>query len=174
MAAKRRGFAFYDRPGTTGVPNMQSCKYKTSEPVLLGSLVLKDSNGEITVFGGGTDAVVYGVALEAAATKLNYGEPFAGQTTVATGRVQEVSVCVADEVSQFSARLEDGSTNIVVPLQTHIGESYGVAVDANGDWFVDTSETTTKIVKIVDIVEALGPKLGFIVVKFLPAVITQS
>ena len=167
----RRGFEPARRTGTT-VPRVISGLYKTSEAIIKGSLVLTDSNGEYVLFGGGTDAVVKGVALEGAGTKKGYGEPFASQTVVATGREQAVSVSIADREQEFSCRQEDGSGNIVAPLQTHIGEEYGVAKDADGVWFVDRSETTTKIVRITDIVESGGgTSLGFILVKFLEAVI---
>lgn len=166
----RRGFAPARRTGGT-VPRVDDGLYKTGEAIKQGSLVLLDGNGEYTVFGGGTNAIVRGVALEAAGTKKNYGEPNASQTIFATGRRQAVSVAIADTEQEFSARQEDGSGNIVAPLQTHIGESYGVAVDSDGQWFIDRSETTTKIVVITDIVEAQGSQAGYVLCKFLPAVL---
>ncbi len=167
-----RGFA--PARGFKTIPSTVSGKYKTGEAIVIGSLLVLDSNGELTVCGADPTAV-RGVALEAAGSKLNYGEPYSAQTTgIVAGRVQEVSFAEADRSTMFSAQLEDGSSNIVVPLQTHIGESYGVAKRANGSWFVDTSETSAKVVEIVDIVEAQGIQLGFVIVKFLEAVIAAA
>ena len=174
MAAIRRGFAPARRTGST-VPRIVSGVYKTGAQVtaiIKGSILQVDGDGLLIVSAADPTSLVKGVALEAAASKLNYGEPFASQTAFATGRVQEVSYAVADAEQEFSARLETGG-NIVAPLQTHIGEEYGVAVDANGQWYVDTGEGSAKVVKITDIVEAAGgAALGYVLVKFLQAVVS--
>lgn len=166
MAAGKRGFAPARRG--TAVPRVVTGKYKTSEAIKNGSLLVLDANGELVIFGGGTDTVVTGVALQAAETNLGYGEPFSDQTQHATGREQTVSYAVNDAEQEFSAQLQSDANTIVAPLQTHIGEEYGVAVRADGSWYIDTGETTTKIVHITDIVEAAGGNaLGFVICRFL-------
>lgn len=158
--------------GNNGVPLVNSEKYKTGEAIVVGSLVLFDGNGELTLFGGGTDAVVEGVALEAAGSKLNYGEPFSSQTTgVVAGRAQEISYAKADRETIFTCRGVNGGTDPVTPLQTHIGEQYGVAVSADGSWYLDIAETTTKICQIVGIIPSQGGQIGLFKVKFLEAVL---
>lgn len=165
----RRGFRQARRTGTT-VPRIISGKYKTGEAIIKGSVLQKDANGELIVSAADPANSVAGVALEAAGSKLNAGEPFASKTVVATGRVQEVSYVVADTEQEFSGRMENGG-NVVAPLQTHIGEEYGIAKDADGEWFIDETETVAKVVRITDIVEAHGPQAGFHLFKFLQAVV---
>lgn len=155
------------RTGTT-VPRMQSMLYKTGEAIVNGSLVVGDANGEL-VLCGADPANVKGVALEGAGTKLNYGEPFASQTVHATGRVQEVTIAVADREQEFSGRMENGG-NVVAPLQTHINTSYGVA-NVAGEWVIDETETVNVVVVITDIVEASGSQPGYHLFRFLEAVI---
>ena len=158
--------------GNNGVPQTISDKYKTGEAIVIGSLVLRDANGEFVLFGGGTDAVVFGVAEEAAGSKLNYGEPFSSQTTgIVAGRLQHISVAQADRETTFMARGVNGGTDPVTPLQTHVGEEYGVAKDSDGSWYVDIAEVTTKIVHIVKIHPAQGGQIGLFEVKFLEAVL---
>lgn len=158
--------------GTTGIPNTNSEKYKTGEAIVKGSLVLFDANGELTLFAGGTDAVVEGVALEAAGSKLNFGEPFSSQTTgVVAGRVQEISYAKADRETVFLCRGVNGGTDPVTPTQTHIGEKYGVAKDSDGSWYLDIAEVTTLICQIVGIIPSQGGQIGLFKVKFLEAVL---
>jgi hypothetical protein len=53
-----------------------------------------------------------------------------------------------------------------VPLQTHIGEQYGVAKVGN-DWVIDFAETVAKVVEITDIVPGDG---NFFICKILKTV----
>ena len=171
----RQGFAPYLVPGSGNASfAVRSQKYKTSEAIVIGTILQSDTNGELIVSAADPASALKGVALEGAGTKLNFGEPFVGQTVFATGRVQEVSYAIADSRTLFSCRQEDGSGNVVAPLQTHIGEKYGVAKDADLQWFIDRAETTAIVVEIVDIVESLGTHLGFCVVKFVPAVLLPA
>lgn len=148
------------------VPYVQSVQYKTGEAIIRGSVVLVDANGQLNL-AGADPASIYGVALEPAGSKPGFDA--ANSPTVVTGRVQEVSTAVASRLSIFSGRMEDGSGNIVAPLQTHIGEQYGIAKDANGEWFIDESETTNKRVQIIDIDTVVGVHLF----KFLEANLQQ-
>jgi hypothetical protein len=130
------------------VPNIQSGKYKTGEAIVNGSMLGLDANGELILHTGTTAVDVAGVALEGAATKPGWD---AGNSpTVVTGRVQEVSYAIADADTVFAIRQEDGSGNLVDPVQADIGDSYGV-LNVSGEWRLDRSETTTKIFIIVDV-----------------------
>lgn len=165
------GFAPIRRAG--GVPVVRSEKYKDAEAIIKGSLLQLDANGELIVapadpvIGAGG---VYGVALEGAGTKLNYGEPFASQTVHATGRVQEVSVAVLSREQEFVCRGVNGGTDPVTPLQTHIGEIYGVAMAVGGVWYMDIADTTNDVVVVTGIIPAQGGQIGLFIVKFLEAV----
>jgi hypothetical protein len=146
------------------VPDILSAKYKTGESIVQGSLLARDSAGELILHTGTTAINVVGVALEKAASKPGWDA--ANSPTVVTGRVQEDSFAQADIDTVYSIRQEDGSGNLVAPVQTHIGEQYGV-LNVSGEWRLDRSETTTKIFRIVDIDIANG--LTF--VKFLATAI---
>lgn len=148
-----------------GVPFVRSGKYKTGEAIVFGSLLTVDTNGELTLHGGATAVDVVGIALEAAGSRPGYDM---GHTPiVVTGRKQEISFIQADAETVFSAQLCTDSTGatLVTAAQTHIGEEYGVAKDASGQWLVDTSETTTKVFEIVDI----DTDLNVVYVKFMAA-----
>lgn len=157
------------RFGGLGAPEVQSIKYKTAEAIKLGSLVLLDANGELTIFGGGTDATVLGVAGEPAASKPGFNLPNDNITSFVTGRVQEVSTWLADRNAVFSCRGKSTTTDPVVPTQTIVGETRGVAVDADGEWYMDMDEVTTNILRVVDI--DIPNKIFF--VKFLEAVLQR-
>lgn len=121
-------------------PDVVSGKYKTSEAILTGSLLVIDSNGEFTVCGV-DPAVIDAVALEPAASKPGWDMANSSQIIAVTGRVQEVSAARANRTTVFSSRIEDGSGNIVTPAQTNIDEEYGITKDANGEWYVNTAKT---------------------------------
>jgi hypothetical protein len=160
-----RGFNIARLP--SGTPNIVSYKYDSAQTFVAGALVVDASDGEIVEFGGGTDAVVLGVALEGANTRPG-GTGIAHNPLVVTGgQKDEVSVAVADRSTVFSCRGVDGSTDPVTPTVTHIGEKYGVAKHADGEWYLDIAETTTLICEIVDI--DIDNKIFF--VKFLEAVL---
>lgn len=159
----------YARSAKT-VPTIQSIEYKSGATFKKLALVIDDTNGQVDECGA-DPASVLGVALEGVATKLGFGEPYASQTVFATGREAEVSVCIADRLTEFSARGVNGGTDPVAPLQTNIGEQYGVA-KVNDDWVIDLAEITAKVVEITDIVlEADGT--GFFICKFLESVLSR-
>lgn len=143
-----RGFNTLRRTGTT-VPRVQAMAYATGQTFKRGALVVKNSAGEV-VECGADPAAVEGVALQGAGTGIGFDLPNSSTTNVVTGRNQEVSVAIADDEQEFSARGVNGGTDPVLPLLTHIGEQYGVAKVGN-DWVIDFAETTAKVVEITDI-----------------------
>jgi uncharacterized glyoxalase superfamily protein PhnB len=158
MGARAIQFA---RRGGTGVPLIQSQKYKTGEAIIKGSLLAEDANGELILHLGGTNKAVVGIALEAADSRPGFDA--ANSPTVVTGRKQELSYVVADLETVFSAQLTgDGGATITTAAQTHVGEEYGVVKDADGIWYIDTTETVTKIFDIVD----FDADLNVVFVKF--------
>jgi spermidine/putrescine-binding protein len=161
---------FARRLSGANVPAVQSTKYKTGEAIVKGSLLLFDANGELTLFGGGAGVVVCGLALEAAGSRAGYN--MANSPTVFTGRKQEISYVIPGEDTLFWIDMFTSSagTTAVTAAQTHINEQYGAAVDANGNWFLDTSEVTALVFEIIDIDTDLNRAL----VKIIAADVQQA
>jgi hypothetical protein len=154
----------------TGTPHIQSMAYTTGQTFKIGALVINLGAGVGEIVECGADpAEVTGVAAEPAGSKPGFDA--ANSPTVVTGRAQEVSVMTANAEDIFAI---DGSADAGVtqltPLVTHLNESYGVAKDANGVWFLDTTEVAAKVFNIVDI--DIDNKVFF--VKFLQAVIAAA
>lgn len=137
----------FGRKGSTGVPNVRSLPYKTGEAIVRGSLVFKDANGELNLCGA-DPALIAGVALEAAASRPGYSA--ANNPAVVTGAKQEISIVIPDDETEFTARGVNGGTDPVIPLTTHLGETYGVA-NVSGEWVIDFADTTNTRVVITDI-----------------------
>lgn len=165
-----KALEFARRLSGAPVPAVQSTKYKTGEAIVKGSLLLFDANGELTVFAGATGVIVGGIALEAAGSRAGYN--MANSPTVFTGRKQEISYIVPTPDHLFWVEMYDSSagTGRVTAAQTHLNERYGAAVDANGNWFLDTSETTSIVFEIIDI----DTDLNLAVVKIIPADVQQD
>lgn len=150
----------------SGTPNIQSVAVTAAQSFKKGALVVDVSAGTISEFGGGTDAVVLGVALEPAFSKPGNDMNFS-PTVITGGNPTECSIALADRTNVFSCRGVNGGTDPVTPTQTMVGEDYGV-LKVGDDWCLDLAETTTKICTIVDI--DIEQKIFF--VKFLEAVLS--
>ena len=125
-----------------GVEDVQSMAYVTSALIVKGT-VLIFASGEVQV-GGTNPTPIVGVALEDAATKPGWEPGHSSQVDVTTGRVQEVSVAIANATTIFSGA---GSSD---PAQANVGVEYGINV-SSGVWTVDLTDTSTTRVNIVDI-----------------------
>jgi hypothetical protein len=132
------------------VPATQSIQYATGQTFGKGA-VLALTSGEVVVATAPiTGATIFGVSLEAVASKPGYDA--ANSPTVVTGRVQEVDVVRADAITVFSSELVNGSDVRIAPTQARIGVDYGFRIDANGIWVVDVSLTAGNAsVRITDI-----------------------
>lgn len=148
----------------SGTPNIINYPYTAGQTFKKGALVVDVAAGTISEFGGGTDAVVLGVALEDAGSRP--GNNYGGTVDVTTGTINEVAVAIADRSQIFSCRGINGGTDPLTPTRTMVGEQYGVA-KVGDDWVLDQAEVTTLIVEIVDI--DIDNKIFF--VKFLEAVL---
>lgn len=154
----------YARGRNNAAPRVQCMAYATGQVFKAQALVVLNANGEIVECGADPVAVL-GIALNGAGTGPGYDLPNSSVTTVVTGRVQEVSVLIANDTDEYYARGVNGATDPVLPLQTHIGEQYGVAKVGN-DWVIDFAEVTVKSVEITDIL----PESNHFVFKFLKTV----
>lgn len=156
------------REGTT-VPTIRSMKYKTGEAIIEGSLTVTDANGEQTLCGA-DPVTVRGVALQAAGRELGKAFDFDSQVVARTGYSQNLSIAIAENNVEFSGRMVNGGTDPVAPLQTHIGEQYGVLKTAANEWVIDQADAVNVVIEITDIVEAQGGDPGFHIFKFLDSV----
>jgi hypothetical protein len=145
------------------VPEILSGKYKTAEAILIGSLLQLDANGELILAVGADPVDLVGVAQEPAGSKPGWDLANAAQTTVVTGRVQEVSYAVINENTVFVMRAET-ATVLTAPLQTNVGKGYGIIINGT-EWRIDLADTTNKRVTVVD----WDQTNGLFFVKFTPA-----
>lgn len=154
----------YARGRNNAAPRVQAMAYATGQTFKAQALVVLNANGEV-VECGADPAAVLGIALNGAGTGMGYDLPNSSVTTVVTGRAQEVSVLIANDTDEYYGRGVNGGTDPVLPLQTHIGEQYGVA-KVGVDWVIDFAEVTTKVVEITDIL----PESNSFVFKILKTV----
>lgn len=128
-------------------PSVISVAYTTGQTFKKGALLTYVAAGTVSECGA-DPATVAGVALEGAATKPGWDA--ANSPTQVTGRVQEVSMGVADRITIWSMRGINGGTDPLTPTQTMINEQYGSA-KVGEDWVLDQAEVTVKQWEIVDI-----------------------
>lgn len=122
---------FYGLSGITSVP-IADMQEDAGETFKYGELLaINATTGEISVAGADPQAVE-GVAMQNASgvegTKISYVRNLPGV--------------------QWEMTLENSAAPGHVALESNIGKGYGVAVTAN-KWYVDVSETTTKVVKVL-------------------------
>lgn len=161
------GRRFQNARNAKTVPQVQSNAYADGQVFKKGALVIDNTDGEI-VECAADPAAVLGVALEPAGSKLGYGTANSDQTTVVTGRLQEASILIADRDTQFSGRAISGGTDPVLPLQTHVGEQYGVA-KVGDDWVIDMAEAGAAVIEITDI----RPEDNAFLFKFIESVLAR-
>jgi len=145
-------------------PSVLSIVYTTGQTFKKGALVVYVAAGTVSECGA-DPALVTGVALEAAASKPGWDA--ANSPSQVTGRVQEVSVGMADRITTWSMRGINGGTDPLTPTQTMIDEKYGVA-KVGEDWVLDQAEVTALVFEVVDI--DIDNKIFF--AKFLEAVLS--
>lgn len=142
-----RGFNIGRLP--SGTPNILSVRFTAAQTFRKGALVVDTAAGTVSECAADPTRV-YGVAMEAAGSKPG-GTGIANSPSYVTGGSNnEVSVAIADRSQVFTCRGVNGATDPVTPLQTHIGELYGVAKVGN-DWVLDIAEITTTVVVVEDI-----------------------
>lgn len=162
----KRAFNTARRAGTT-VPRVQRINYEPGQTYIFGALVVLNANGNVQECAANPPAVT-GVAMQPAATGPGFDVADASKTLVYTGRAAATSVAIADAEQEFSARGVNGATDPVTPLQTHIGQQYGVIKTADGSWAINIADQANAVVIVTDInVDRL-----FFLCKFLPGVIS--
>ena len=133
----------------SGTPNIISVRVTAAQTFKKGALLVDTAAGTVSECGA-DPARIYGVAQEDAFSKPG-GTGIANSPSVITGgQNNECSVAIADRSQVFTCRGVNGGTDPVTPLQTHVGETYGVAKTGN-DWVLDLAEVTVMSCEIVDI-----------------------
>src|SRR5678809_504523 len=123
-----RSFNTWRRTGTT-VPRVQGMVVKTGETFKKGAPVVIDTNGLLVECAAGATAVS-GVAMQGAFTGPGYD---------------------LSDSSRTNALVQGASATQQTPAQTNIGEQYGIAKDANGNWYIDFDNVTDLCVQITDV-----------------------
>jgi len=146
-----RSFNTWRRTGTT-VPRVQGMVVKTGETFHKGAPVVTDTNGLLVECAAGATAVS-GIAMQGAFTGPGYDLSDSSRTNaLVQGASAKVSVALADREQEFSgAGFNTAGTVVQIPAQTNIGEQYGIAKDANGNWYIDFDNVTDLCVQITDV-----------------------
>lgn len=136
------------KTNTGAPPDILSMAYNNGQTFKASAFVVL-SSGAVSECANSPTKIT-GLALEGAGTKPGYDA--ANSPTVVTGRVQEVSVAVGNRNTVFALRGVSGGTDPVTPVVgTHVGNAYGVAKDANGDWYLNIADTTNKSLIVIDV-----------------------
>lgn len=152
-----------------GVPFIQRVVYTAAQTFKQGALLIATGAGVGTVVECAADPTeVSGVACDPADSAPGF--QMANSPTIVTGRSNEVSMILADLSEVFAIDGSSDGTTLAIPLQTNVNESYGVAKDAGGIWYLDLTETTTKVFNVVD----FDTDTKVFYVKFLQAVIATA
>lgn len=137
------------RRSSSGVPLIQSVPYANGQTFKQGAtLVWGAGTGTVTETAADPQSIA-AVAAEAAGSRPGFDA--ANSPTVVTGRKQEVSAFIVDREEIFAIDGSADGTTLYTPLIGDLGKLYGLAKDANGTWYLDTTETTTTSLIVVDI-----------------------
>lgn len=136
-----------------GVPPIRWGKYKTAEPIVTGSVLALDGNGELILATSPiTGATFHGIASHPANKGAGFNVSDDDDVIARTNREQNASYFVVDQNQEFRGTLVNNSATPVTPTQADIGVAYGLKA-YNGIWCVDKAQTTTDacvtIVKII-------------------------
>ncbi len=125
-----------------GAPSVLSMAYKTLETFVKGSVLIFDT-GEV-VIGLVDPTPIVGVALEDVASKPGFEVGHDSQVIATTGRVQQVSVAIANDVTTFSG------AGTRAPLASDVGVEYGI-LNTAGIWQVDPADAVNTRVVVTDV-----------------------
>lgn len=111
-------------------PGLVQYNIQTAVTIVGRSLVVKDGSDQVAEVSGADPTPILGLSAEGT------------EETLHTGKVMVVE---ADGVAVF------GSYGDRDPVSGDVGQSYGIAEDASGAWYVDTSDVVNTRVSIVDV-----------------------
>lgn len=125
-----------------GAPSVLSMVYKTLETFVKGSVLIFDT-GEV-VIGLVDPTPIVGVALEDVDSKPGFEVGHDSQVIATTGRVQEVSVAIANDVTTFSG------AGTRIPVAADVGLEFGI-LNTAGIWQVDPADVVNTRVVVTDV-----------------------
>lgn len=156
MATIGVGAGSYMRPRYTA--RTRTFRVDASQTVLVGSLMVlsadSDEGNRVKVAGADptTDRGVVGIAAQAITT---------GASPTAADKVV---IWLAEQGTEFVAHVQASETLD----NDDIGVEFGLVIDAtNGIMRVDTSETTAKLVRVLELLDAHGDTEGRVAVSFI-------
>lgn len=159
MATTPVGSLSYIRPYKAGKTYTRQFAVDTSQTIRIGDILVlstdSDEGNRVKKASADptTDRAIVGVAAEAVTT----GSTFAAAT-------DKVLVWVADGNQQFIAHVQDAETLD----NDDISVEFGTVLDStNNIWRVDTSETSAKVFRVLELVDAHGDTNGRVVVMFI-------
>ena len=125
-----------------GAPSVLSMAYKTLETFVKGSVLIFDT-GEV-VIGLVDPTPIVGVALEDVDSKPGFEVGHDSQVIATTGRVQQVSVAIANDVTTFSG------AGTRAPVAADVGLEFGI-LNTAGIWQVDPADVVNTRVVVTDV-----------------------
>ena len=125
-----------------GAPSVLSMAYKTLETFVKGSVLIFDT-GEV-VIGLVDPTPIVGVALEDVDSKPGFEVGHQSQVIATTGRVQQVSVAIANDVTTFSG------AGTRAPVAADVGLEFGI-LNTAGIWQVDPADVVNTRVVVTDV-----------------------
>jgi hypothetical protein len=179
-----RGMNAARRDGTT-IFRVQAVPVKAAETFKNRAVVTLDPAGtgfiqEVASGATAPNNKILGLALNGAASGPGFNVSDSNvnnsygivspQGAAATNGIS--SVILADQQTEFSARGVSGGTDPVTPLLSHIGLQYGIAKDANGNWYVNIADTVNVCVQITDIRPDLS--MNLFLFKFIEALMIMN
>lgn len=152
-----------------GSPVTRHYVVKSGEDFVLGAPMTINA-GEVDEID--TDDVTLVVGVAGAADASAYGYDMADQPSTVTGRANTVPVHVANRNVVFMGQISNGTTALVVPDAANVdGVGYGIIRQTDGVWTVDESDTTNKLVQVVDFDTSVGGTNGIVYFKFFAAAV---
>lgn len=118
------------------IPGTRRISQVNGQTFITGAVLIY-SAGQVAE-GGVNPTEIIGIAGQGADS--NPGFSAANSPTVITGRVQAVTVFVANDQTTFMANLTNGSSTLVAPTQADVGVQYGITA-YSGIWTVDKNKT---------------------------------
>lgn len=130
-------------------PDVTGRVYAAAQTFTSGALLVLDGNGELVECANHPTTVTC-VASQGADT--GYGYQAANNPNPKTWQNRRISTYdIASKTTQFKGRMVGAADAHVTPTQAMVGDEYGAKKLTNGDWVIDTTETTDKCLVIVNI-----------------------
>lgn len=132
---------------STGVEAIRTYPALAGQVIVLGSLVLLDANGLLTL-GGADPASILGVALNPQGRTPGFDVGHSPVLINGLPQADLVSVALAS-TTEFMGQMTNAGA-IVTPTQAMVADAFGV-VNTAGVWTIDQTETVNTRLTITDV-----------------------